>query len=88
MFDYEVPHKCQYDVSSDNKGLECFEPASYLVWWNELDEMWLCKDHFEFVKKREDGICACSNCSSKVGGLIDWIVRDVKGFFIGIFQNR
>ena len=39
-FDYEVPHKCQYES-------KCNEPASYYIWWNDyVHGIWVCQECF------------------------------------------
>lgn len=59
MFDWAVPHHCQFPVP-DPKGpfeTECGEPATHFVWWDETqhDSWHLCTEHFEFVRKTEEG---------------------------------
>lgn len=58
-FDYEVEHKCQYDVSDTNEECDCREPAPYKVWWTDSggssEPMWLCPEHFKHVRNIETG---------------------------------
>lgn len=62
-FDYELPHKCQYPVTTPFYGGEmweedCKEPAPYRGYWvdddlNETSEIWLCKEHLDYILKCE-----------------------------------
>jgi len=50
-FDYEVLHRCQYEIG----GGDCGEPAPYKVWWlGEVDSMIVCQEHFEFIREVEN----------------------------------
>lgn len=53
LFDYEIPHKCQYPVFNE---IDCGEPAPYHIWWKDDKDngIWVCKKHFDIIKKIED----------------------------------
>jgi len=48
-FDYEVMHRCQYEVA----GGDCGEPATHKVWWGHIGTMLVCQYHFDFIKNTE-----------------------------------
>jgi len=57
MFDYEVPHRCQYVIAVPSPADTCNKPAAYYVWWRDGPEnnaVWLCQEHFDKVCKDEE----------------------------------
>lgn len=61
MFDWEVPHKCEFGVPAryvPAGEIDCGEPAPYYVWWDDegKDGMWLCQEHFDYVKAATEAI--------------------------------
>jgi hypothetical protein len=52
-WDYNIPHKCEYDVEDAMRPggtCNCGEPAAYRVFWLFGDEMWVCEEHFRFIR--------------------------------------
>lgn len=55
-WDYEIPHRCQFDMpdSSTPAGVsDCRQPAPFRVFWLGHAHMWVCQEHFEFIRKAE-----------------------------------
>lgn len=57
MFDYEVPHRCEFGVPAQTieQVTDCSQPAPYYIWWLDYDTdgLWVCEKHFQLILEHE-----------------------------------